>query len=78
MLTDEDGLINDLDNLKGRTVAKAVKWKSHDGVVKLLQITFTDATYCNVVADDPRIDVNLMADTERVIPIEKQLRLASL
>ncbi len=65
---DEPTLITVLDDLVGKTVTKAVKCKSKDGRIKLIQIAFSGYTYCVVVADNPSVDINLMDDTERAIP----------
>lgn len=60
-------LVDTLDGIVGKTIMRAAKCKSDNGVIKLLQIVFTDGSYCLIVSDDPRVDVNLVSDTERVI-----------
>lgn len=65
---DEPALITTLDDIVGKTVVRAVKRKSKDGRIKLLQIAFSGYTYCVIVADNPSVDINLMDDTERAIP----------
>lgn len=67
-LLDESELITRLDDMTHKTVLRAVKVKSSDGNIKMVQMVFTDGSYCIFVADNPRIDINLMEDTERVIP----------
>lgn len=62
--------ITELEEIKGRTIRLAIKCKSADGAVRVLQLVFTDGTYCVIMSDNPGIDVNLMSDTERVIPSE--------
>ncbi len=69
--------IDRLEALEGKTIKIARKVKLAD--IRLLQFGFTDGTECTIVADNPTLDVNLVDDSEHIIPaIEKQLTLGTL
>jgi len=58
--------IKDLEDMLGKTIMKATNYKL--GAIKFIMLTFTDSTYCIILANDPRIEVGLMEDTEKIIP----------
>lgn len=66
--------IKELTDLVGKTISVVRKWKSKDGVIKILQLGFTDGSECGIAANNPTIDVNLVGDDERIIPLEMQKR----
>ena len=66
--------IDNLKELKGKTIKVVRKTKLAD--IRMLQLGFTDGTECAIVADNPTIDINLVDDSEHIVPVmEKQLSL---
>ena len=59
--------IAELSELEGKTILKIRKWHSHNNVVTLLQMGFTDGTEVVIASDNPTIGVHLVSDDERVI-----------
>ena len=57
-----------IKDLKGKTICVALHCRSFDNVIKFIQLEFTDGTLCSIFADDPKVDIGLMEDGERVIP----------
>jgi hypothetical protein len=66
-------LIVDLTEIEGKTILRAVKQKSSDGEVNVVQLAFTDGAYCILVSDNPAIEVNLMDDSEHIVPSQTTL-----
>jgi len=62
--------VTKLEEIEGKAIFRAIKYKSSDSVIKALQLVFVDGTYCIIISDNPRTDINLMDDTERLIPDE--------
>ena len=63
--------ITAIKDLRGKTIAVARHLSSVGNVIKLIQIRFTDGTLCSILADDPRVDIGLMEDSEKAI-LEKE------
>jgi len=64
---EEPVLITDPSGLVGKTILVTRKSHSKDKRVCVLQIGFTDNSYCILLSDNPSIGIHLMEDIERVL-----------